>query len=268
MTEYQIPLIASSNPINGATQVSQNGSRFTIVYTRPLIVPAEATYCWITVENSTIIFNTPNILEGVNDKLLVRFEDGVNPILEYDITIGAGLYDLDHLNSAISQQLSNLGALSDAVSLIPDTATQKVVVKFREHYQIDFTIANNFAEILGFEEREVPEVPAIIDNQYENSDNIAKFNTILYYLMHSDLVSGHGIRIGSNYADILQQVPITVSAGSQISYEPQNLQIIPCPNLVGQSLREVHYWLTDDQNRFVDTLGEFWSVRLNIHYKM
>ena len=263
--EYQIPLIASSDPNNGASQISQNGSRFSVVFTRPLIVPKQAKYCWLTVENSTVVFNTPNILVDVNDKMLVTFDDGIL-MISYNITIPKGLYDLDHLNAAIQQQLSNAGAASDAITLIPDTATQKVVIKFRQFYQVDFTISQSFREILGFNSRLVPAVHATIDNQYENGDNVAKFNSVLYYLIHSDLCSGHGIRINNVYNDTIQQVPIDVAAGSQISYEPQNLQKIPCPNLIGQSLRELHFWLTDDKNNFVDTLDEVWSCRLNIHY--
>lgn len=267
MTEYQIPLIASSNPLNGATQITRTGSRFTIVYTRPLLIPREATNAWITVENSTIVFNTPNITTDVNDRITVEFDDSILPAT-YDLVIPTGLWDLDHLNSEIQQQLHNQGAMTDAVTLLPNSATQRVVLKFREFYQIDLTGINTFHEILGFNKRLVPPVVASIDNQYENGDTEAKFNTILFYLVHSDLCSGHGLRIGPDYFDILQEVPINVNAGSQISYEPQNLQIIPAPNLIGQSLRELHFWLTDDVNQFVDTLGEAWSVRFNIHYTM
>jgi hypothetical protein len=199
----------------------------------------------------------------------VEFDDGFIQAI-YNIQIEKGLYDLDHLNSSIQQQLSNLGAASDAITLVPDTATQKVVIKFRQFYQIDFTIAQNFREILGFDSRISPLGGfAPTDNFYENGDSIAKFNTILYYLIHSDLASGHGLRLNSSYAEIISQVPINdVNAGSQISYESQNLQKIPCPNLIGQNLREIHCWLTDDKNQFVDTLGEPWSTRLNIHYLM
>ena len=104
-----------------------------IFYRRPLIVPKNAKYCWLTVENSTVVFNTPNILVDVNDKMLVTFDDGIL-MASYNITIPKGLYDLDHLNAAIQQQLSNSGAAADAMTLIPDTATQKVVIKFRQFY--------------------------------------------------------------------------------------------------------------------------------------
>ena len=268
MPSIPIPLILSSNPANGATQITKNGSRFTVVFSRPLLVPKEAISCWITCENATVIFNTPNIILDTNDTIRVMFDDGII-MATYDITIPAGLYDLDHLNATLSQQLSNAGALSDAVVLLPDTATSKVVIKYRQFYQIDWTFGNNFRELLGFDSRIAPVGGfAATDNFYEPGDNIARLNTILYYLIHSDLVSGHGLRVNGNFEDTLLQVPIDVSAGSQISYEPQNLQSLPAPNLIGQSLRELHVWLTDDQNNFVDTLGEFWSIRLNIHYLM
>ena len=64
----------------------------------------------------------------------------------------------------------------------------------------------------------MPAVHAAIDNQHESGDNVAKFNSVLYYLMHSDLCSGHGIRINNAYNDTIQQVRIDVAAGSQISY--------------------------------------------------
>ncbi len=266
--EIQIPLIASSNPANGASQISQNGSRFSVVFTRPIIVPKKAKYCWLTVEQSNIVFNTPNISEALgNNKILVEFDDTVTPTSNL-ITIPDGLWDLDHLNQNLQQQLSNLGELTDAITLLPDTATQTVIIKYRQFYQVDFDIPNSVREVLGFDARISPVGGfSPTDNFYESGDTTAKFNSLLFYLVHSDLVSGHGLRINGNFLDILQQVPIKdVSAGSLIAYEPQNLQKIPCPNLINQSLRELHFWLTDDQNQFVDTLGEFWSVRLNIHY--
>ena len=88
--EYQIPLIASSDPVNGASQISQNGSRFSIVFTRPLIVPKNAKTCWLTVEQSSVIFNTPNILLNTNDKMRITFDDG-GPVVTHDIVIEKGL---------------------------------------------------------------------------------------------------------------------------------------------------------------------------------
>jgi hypothetical protein len=268
MTEHQIPLIASSDPVNGASSISKNGSRFSIVFTRPLIVPPEASQVWLTIEQSSVVYNTPNISPELGNNLMrIQFFDGVISTV-HDIVIEKGLWDLDHLNSTISQQLSNQGALSDAVTLIPDTATQRVILKFREFYQVDFTIDNSVRTILGFKSRISPVGGfAPIDNLYEEADSEAKFNSLLFYLIHSDLCSGHGLRVNNIFADILQSVPISnTSAGSLINYEPQNLQRIPAPNLINQSLRELNFWLTDNQNQFVDTLGEFWSCRLNIHY--
>lgn len=268
--EYSIPLLASSDPINGASQIDKKGSRFTVVYSRPIIVPSKAKYCWITVEGSTIIFNTPNILDGVNNTMKIIYNNGINPEQIFNIEIPPGLYDLDHLNATIQQQLSNYNApQTDGITLLPDTATQKVVIKFRQYFQVDLTAEDSLAEILGFTDPKiVPDTPAVIDNEYVTANEIAKFNSILYYLVHSDLVAGHGMRINDIYADIIQQVPINVEAGSQINYEPLNLQKIPCPNLIGQSIREFHFWITDNRNQFVDTLGEFWSTRLNINYVM
>ena len=60
--ECEIPLIASRDPNNGASQISQRGSSFSVAFTRPLIVTKQAKYCWLTVDNSTVVFNTPNIL--------------------------------------------------------------------------------------------------------------------------------------------------------------------------------------------------------------
>jgi len=267
--EYQIPLIASSDPLNNASNITQNGSRFTVNFSRPIIVPKDAEYCWLTVEQGTVVFNTPNILTDVNDKITIYFNNGVDPILQYDLVIAKGLYDVDHLQSAIQQQLTNMGAASDAIQLIPDTATQRLSIKFRQYYQVDLTVADNFSNILGFDERLVPLTPAAIDNQYEPGDREARFNTILYYLIHSDLAGGYGIRVNNRFRDVILEVPINnVNAGSQISYEPQNLQKVPSPTLIGKIVREANFYLTDDRSNPVDTLNEIWSVRLNIHYFM
>lgn len=265
MTEYQIPLIVSSDPNNGASQISDQGSRFELIFQRPLIIPP-CKYCWIEVEQSTIVFNNPNITSGINSEMKIDYDNTVDPPSTFNISIETGLYDLDHLNAAIQQQLTNLGApSSDLVTLIPDTATQRVILKLRLHTQVDFTINFSFREILGFNSRLAAALHATVDNQYEEGDTTAGFNTILYYLIHSDLIN-YGIRINNAYTQVIMQVPISVAAGSQIVYEPFRPTKIPSNELRNKSLRQLHFWLTDDSNNFVNTLNEVWSCRFVIHY--
>ena len=95
--------------------------------------------------------------------------------------------------------------------------------------------------------------------------NIAKFNQVNYFLIHSDLVP-EGIRINGSFEQTIMQVLISVSPGSQIVSTPYNPPRISCPNLAGSFVNRAKFWLTDDKFRLVNTNGEAYSVRIAIRW--
>lgn len=270
--EYQIPFIVSSSSASGASNIRSDGSTFEINLETPLIIPNEAKYVQVHVQSATVWFNTYNILAGVNDQFKLSYDDGVLAV-DYNLTIEAGIYDLDHLSAAIQRELNDAGGESSWISLTGDSSTQKTVIQFNETattggLRIDFTIANTFREVLGFDSRLVPLAGDTTGQEYEYGDDVAQFSPLEYYLLHSDLVS-KGIRINNIYSQTIAQILISnVSAGSQIVYEPQNVPKINAMELRNQKRRQIKFWLTDDADNLVDTHSEVWSARIIISYYM
>ncbi len=265
--EYKIPFIFSSSEEAGAINISSDGSSFQVELEQPLIVPRESKNCYITVQNSTAWWNIFNIVQGINDRIDVEYFDGIITV-NHTITIEEGLYNLDHLTEEIGRELLANSLPQDLFVLVPDQSTQKTVIQFNySGVQLDLSIVRNFADLIGFNERLVPQAGQTIGVQYEKSDSIANFNTIDYLLIHSDIIS-RGIRINDRYQNVISQMFINVAPGSQIVDSPFNPPEIPAEELIGEKRTTIRFWLTDQNNNLVNTQHELFSCRLVIHYSL
>lgn len=265
---HEIPGIYNS--LDDVNRLSSDGSTFTINFETPLIIPDNAKHSYITVTTATVWFNTPNILIGENDKIKIDYFDG-SILVSQTLTIQQGLYEVTTLSNAIQRELQNVGFPNNLIELIPDNSTGKVVIQYTlaatETVQIDFTISDSFRELLGFNSRLVPLIAATVTS-FEDADNLATFNQIEYYIIHSDLVQ-RGLRINSKYNQAVAQIPIqNVNPGEQIITNPFNLPHVPSNELIGTVRKQIQFWLTDDKNQLINTQNEGWSVSLNIHYIM
>mgnify|MGYP005989272341 CR=1 FL=1 len=187
---------------------------------------------------------------------------GTNPSAPQNITIPQGLYDLTGLNASIARELELIGSPA-FITLNPDEATQKVEMRFNfANVSVDFTQPNTFADILGFDKQVygpfTQPTPIL-------APNVAAFNTVNYFLVHSDLTN-KGIRFNNSYNQTIGQVLIDVPPGSQITSQPRNPAKINAPELAGATRTTLRFWLTDDANRRVNTNNEYWSARIVIHY--
>ena len=258
----ELSFIASSDPVLGAINRSSDGSRFTIPLPEPLQIPKSAVNISVEVQSSTIWWSIPNIITGTNDRLYIS-QAGV----PYNITIPQGLYDLSGLNNAISVGLENIGApqVNGAlISLLPDQATQKVILRMNyANVIVDFTQPSTFRQILGFNSQ-VLNNGIVVPFNY-TADNTAAFNTVNYFLIHSDLCYT-GIRVNGIGNQTIAQVLIDKAPGSQIVYSPYNPARIPAPELNGAQRNQLSFWLTNDRNQAVNTNGDEWSVRVVIRY--
>ena len=97
------------------------------------------------------------------------------------------------------------------------------------------------------------------------ADTTAAFNTVNYFLIHSDIVS-KGVRFNNTYNQTIAQVLINVAPGSQIVSTPFNPARSDASDLAGSRRSNLRFWLTDDQDRPVNTNNENWSARIVIHY--
>ena len=267
MVPEEISLLVSSDPASGASNVSADGSSFEIQLEDGLQIPKDAINVNVAVEESTIWWVVPNVVTGVNDKMYIfgDIEGGGTQL--FTITLPQGLYDLSGLNNAILRELEIAGARVTTEPLIllsPDEATQKVQIRFNyPNVTIDFSQPDTPREILGFDS--LVYGPYVGAPQDVLAPNIAGFNTINYFLITSDLVQ-RGIRRNNSYNQVISQVLIDVSPGSQIISKPFNPARTNAQELAGVKRTNLRFGLTDENNDPVNTAGEFWTARIVIHY--
>ena len=266
MVPEEISMIVSSDPSTGAINRSSDGSYFEIQLQDGLNIPKEAHNINLSVEEASIWWTVPNIITGQNDKIYISGINTLDVLTDYVITIPQGLYDLSGLNQAILRGLENAGAKvnpNPLITLTADEPTQKVEIRYNYgSVLIDFTKTDTPRAILGFN--------SAIYGPYTAgtnllAPNVAQFNQINYFLIHSDLTT-KGIRFNNKYNQTISQVLIDVSPGSQIVSRPFNPARIPVPELGGARRTNFRMWLTDDEDRSVNTSGEYWTARIVIRY--
>lgn len=264
MNVVEFSLIASSDPSNGASLISDDGSEFTIFYDNVINIPGGKhgfNYVDIAVWSSSIWYNFPNIINGENSEFRVII-NAVN----FDVSLPTGLYTLGDLNEALTREVDNLGGDGSVFNLSADEPTEKVNIfldgTVADPVQIDFTIANSIRTILGFDSQLVPLVATTVPfNQL--GDTEANFNQINSVLIHTDLIDG-GVRNGPNYDSIVGQVFLTTQPNFQQITMPTSLQWTPANSLLGQSRSQARFWITDEKNVRLNTRSEFWDVNLII----
>ena len=253
--QKEVNILASSDPANGALNLSADLSSFDVNFSTPLRIPATAKNVLIRAEQNTIWNTVLNINTGINDTLF--FDDGAPKT----VVVPAGLYDIVGLNSAISRELVNQGVASDLMVFTGDTASQKVIITISDiGTEIDFSVGQTFRVILGFNSQVI--TSTVVFESF-TGDNVAAFNTILYFLIHSSLTD-RGFAVNNTYNQTIAQVLITVVPGSQIVDQPFRPATSSAANLKGSIISTAHFFLTDDQQNPVDTNSEVWSTRVKI----
>ena len=71
----EISMIISSDPLNGASNMSSDGSSFSVLLQDGLKIPKNAVNVNISVQESSIWWVMNNIVKGVNDKMYIPSGD-------------------------------------------------------------------------------------------------------------------------------------------------------------------------------------------------
>ena len=152
-TEFSFVL--SSNPENGASNITNNGSSFELLLNEPLlVVPKHAYNLRLTCPVTTMWWNIPNVVTGENDRITIKGYDNANNIQTFNIAIPQGLYKQDDLNLFIKTALVKHGAkVEDDTTLIEikaDSYTQKIMLELNyENTSVDFTAINSLSRGLN-----------------------------------------------------------------------------------------------------------------------
>jgi len=256
----------SSDPSTGAVNVSLDGSSFTINLNHPLAIPQNALDVNLSVIQANVWNVSPNIAAQFNNNVFNFTHLAVN----YNIIIPDGLYSLSGLNSFLSTQFVNLGLPANLITLSGDESTSRTILTFLNSSGpgndtvVDFTVANSCREILGFDSNVVPTAPQAAGYNLF-SDNTAAFNRVNSFVITSDIVS-MGIPINSLGANVITSIPINVSPGSQITYEPQNPLSFSGMELAGNIKNTFSFQLRDQSLRLTPTAGELFSLVILFEY--
>jgi hypothetical protein len=246
-----IELIADSAGRNVKGRISQ----FSFSLSPPIEIPDNATNIALYVPSATIWFTTPNVVEGKTDRIIVID----NMAQTFTLTIEQGLYSVAQLNTYIQNALNQLGAVPNTVLISENSATNKIVLAIAPGASVNFPDPRGLHSILGF-------TAGTFVSPGATSSLQPQINPVDSYLIHSSLCA-QGIRINNAYSSAIAQVLVNVVPGEQIHYSPRFPFRLECPTLVGIT-SNIDMWLTDTQNRIVDTAGEPWTARIVIEYTL
>jgi hypothetical protein len=271
----EISIIVSSDPDAGAINRTSDGSQFEIQLDgEGISIPKDAINVNLSVEETTVWWTVPNIITGENDTFYVYGDNDQTPPVPqlFTIVVPQGLYDLSGINQAVQAELETAGARTTGaggqplslVTLTADDSTQKVRLRFNyTNVYVDFAPTNTFREILGFDGIQYgPFAGAPLSIL---APNVAAFNQVNYFLLHSDMVN-KGIRFNNRYNQTISQILIDVAPGSQIVSTPFNPAKCNAQELSGGKRTNLRFWLTDDKQRNINTNGEYFTARIVIHY--
>ncbi len=259
-----ISLFFSSDTNVGAQNVSTDGSTFYVFLNNPIGIPKSAVSCDIRILQANIPYVNPNVSVDLANNTF-RFTTAVAPAGTYTIVFNTGLYSIEGLNSALSVALVNLMLPSNLFTFSGDNATQRAILSIlTSGDSVDFTVANSIRTVLGFNSGIIV-APTANYNAY--GDTSAQFNIDTSYLIISDIVSA-GIPVNNQQLGIIASIPITVTPGSQIIYQPFNPIYLDASELIAKQKSNIRFRLANQLLTSVDTLGDKWSFLMEIRYNI
>ena len=246
-----------------ATLVNSKGNAFQVNLYNPISIPKNALGCKVGLYSANIWNSVPNISPGENDTLYVEYPSGVFT----QIVLPQGLYGLTELNLSLQNQFTIAGLPSDLIIINGDVATQKTLITFNyADIQIDFTQADTFKGILGFNAILVPNTASMV-GQLQYSNTIAKFNNINSFLITAPELVGNGLPLNATAGSILGEIPITSSSNSLITYTASQVLYVQMDSLIGNELFNLNFRLTDENLNDIIIIEPF-SFIVNIKYSV
>lgn len=259
-------------------RLSTNGDEFFVTHYKPLGIPRTAKNILLSVEQAELFWVSPNILTGVNDLFKIvdanaggALDTGVAP-QTYNLVFPQGLYDITTFNTTLIQLQEDAGMISSLyspprpfITASYNISSGKVIlIANYTSLSIDFTIAQTPREILGYDSQTLGPSTQVPTNW--TADNLAVFNTITSFLLHTDLVE-NGLQLNKELFQIVAQVLINNTVGKQIRYQPFNSSVVDASKLAGNLNRTWKFWITDQNSDPVNLQGEAWSMRIRITWE-
>lgn len=276
----------SSDPANGALDVSNIGDEFRVRFTDgALHIPREAINVEVSVPSASIWYNTPNVQitntdgQTKNNTLVIsaKHPSDLLPIV-YNIELPKMLVsDIAQIQSVIMKQINEQASASwstvgPPVVFTQDAATFRIIMTLPVYSVpsfVDFTASDSVSNLLGFDKQvyfnnsNIGGSPA---TSVFNGPRVPVFDNVNSYLIHCDMIQT-GILINGQSSQTVAQVPIDVDkAGFQIQFKEPIPPVTQAPHIAGSRRDVIRCWLTNERNVRVDTDGQRWSFRLRIQF--
>ena len=131
----------SSDPNEGAYNVSSDGSRFSVSFNPALRFNQNATRIRLELLECELYYTSPNILNNVNNRLDLSYEDIHGVVRIYNIVIPEGLYTLENLNDEIIRLLGTQGGQTNPplISFTPNSSNSRVIMTLIGNSRVDFS---------------------------------------------------------------------------------------------------------------------------------
>ena len=276
MTRREVLLVINSKD----AQTADNGSSATN-YFQPALemgdnakVELIAANIWYAMPNIAAPNNTLSYeytKEQMVNGALVTTQSNIDTI-----TFDPGLYGLSSLNNTIARELSNHLELSRYdISLSGDESTGRVALHLkttiREHVltngefnitelRVKLPESTILTHYLGYNGTTDLVTPAGV-SEYEFIGSLpANLNTLKSILVNCSQCSGSVLN-GRN-SGILANIPISVSVGSQIQYQPLHAAKISAPQMSSGGINEMTLSLHDQDMKALNMGGEYWEAVL------
>jgi hypothetical protein len=251
-----------------------NGSRFQVRMEPPISVPRDARAVTIGCISANILHVTPNIAaEYGNNTMYVNYDydDGGPQTLNLVLVFVDGNYTTDTLNSEAQRLLSSYDIpptlaqkfSPGALIISENTATQRVIITLANNLSVLTSGSNNVMPTLGFTGGDLV---STYNGQNFYGDSTAQLNRVNSYLLHGDLIQG-GIPLNSQQDNIFAQVDVDVAAGGNINFRPFNPLKVSGTHLQYGDKDLLTFYMTDEKNRPVNTLGENFTFTMVIKYQ-
>ena len=295
--EIHYEYLFSSDPNNGALNVSDTGSTFFVQYDTPIFVPPNKIGApTIQCVDATIRHTTPNVstLAGPTHRAAITFHGDGPLLVNVEVTFERGLYSVQEIEQAMWDAMESTGNLpvsagGNAANLFEITVNQatgkaRVVTRYqgiRIYIASAFPITPltageaNIFDLLGFAgdpDIQTTVFPAVVTpiievRQAFTASATGTLSQIESYHVHCDLVDD-GMRINNTYDSTVANVFIDVEPQAQIQFRPFFPPTSTATSIVGQGRTNVRCWLTDEKGNLVDCNGETWSFRLRLVYEL
>ena len=263
MSYSEAHYLFSSDPDNGAYNISATGNRFSVSFNPPLSFDNNATRLRLELLETELYYTNPNV-NSTNNRLTITTHDINGVSMIYNVVVPTGLYELTALNTAIKNILVVAGANPNLISFVSNNSKSRVVMTLIGDTRVDFSEQFSIGYLFGFlPQPYAPIGPSSIDRKtvYE-APNSAHLNNINFFVLNSNIVN-NGLMFNGSARQAIGRILITAEPSGQIVSTPISPYSIDITSLKYSSFSNLSFWMTDDTNNDISTSEPF-SFRLRI----